>query len=382
MKYIFKKTLYKILIPVFDILGYILFLPAKLFRKKAPRNPKNILVVRLDHIGDFVCTTPVFKNLAACFPGAKITAIVNSASKDLALRDPNIHKVISFSPSYLARNEGSSQLKGLARVIKDIKTFGFDLGIEPRGDLISILIMWLGGVKYRVGYGITGGGFLLNKLCGYDESKHVIDRNLALLEVLDIPISTRLAEVYFSEKDEDEVEKLVGEKGVRPNHGLKTKLGQTPFSSAVVLHPFAGAKAKEWGHDKFQELIERLNKDNRSVILVGSKSDSGNFSGVFDIKGNLSLPQLACLIRRIGFFIGLDSGPANIAAALNVPSVIICSGTNMPQLWIPDNPNVRFVCRDTECKPCGLKVCMKEKHECMGPITVNDVYDKFKEIAN
>ena len=116
------------------------------------------------------------------------------------------------------------------------------------------------------------------------------------------------------------------------------------------------------------------------MILVGSKSDSGNFSDVFDIRGSLSLPQLACLIKRIGFFIGLDSGPANIAAALNVPSVIICSGTNVPQLWIPNNSNVKFVYKDIECKPCENKICPKKKHECMDQITVEEVLDKFKEI--
>lgn len=384
MKYVFKKKPYKALIPVLDILGSIVFFPLKLFKEKIPASVQKILVIRLDHIGDFVCTTPLFKNLKIKFPDAKIAVLVNFASKDLAYRNSDIDKVITFSPFYLARSEKSSNFKGLIRVIKDVKNIGFDLGIEPRGDLLSILIMWLGGVKYRVGYGITGGGFLLNEAHRYDESKHAIDRNLALLEALDISVSSRSPEVYFSEKDEDEVERLLRVKCAWiPVFAGMTRCGkEIAPDKAVVLHPFAGAKAKEWGHDKFQSLIEKLNKNNRSVILVGSKSDSGNFSNVFDIRGSLNLPQLACLIKRIGFFIGLDSGPANIAAALNAPSVIICSGTNIPQLWIPNNSNVKFVYKDTDCKPCGLKVCGKEKHECMESISVDDVYDKFKEIAN
>ena len=368
MRYVFKKTGYRIIASLLDAAGSVIFFPSRLFKRPVPSSPKRILVVRLDHIGDFVCTTPIFKNLKKQFPGSQITALINSASKELAFRDPNIDKVISFSPLYLARSDESATLKGLARIIKDVKNIGFDLGIDPRGDIISILIMWLGGVRYRVGYGITGGGFLLNKEVRYDRNMHVVDRNLALLKELNIPIEDKSLSVYFNEKDKETVEGLVGGKGVR--------------LSAVVLHPFAGAKAKEWGHDKFQSLIERLNKDNRRVILVGSKSDSGNFSDVFDIRGSLSLPQLACLIKRIGFFIGLDSGPANIAAALNVPSVIICSGTNVPQLWIPNNSNVKFVYKDIECKPCENKICPKKKHECMDQITVEEVLEKFKEIAN
>ncbi len=359
MAYAFKKLRYKILIPIVDVLGSVIFFPIKLFNRKPPKDPKSILVVRLDHIGDFVCTTPLFKNIKKIFPAASITVLVNSVSKDLAAINPDIDKIITFSSFYLSRGEKSSLVKGLARAIKDVKNIGFDLGIDPRGDLLSILIMWLGGVKYRTGYGITGGGFLLNKTYRYDESKHIVDRNLVLLEALDIPISSRSPEVYFSEKDKVSIS----------------------ANKAVVIHPFAGAKAKQWSQENFQKLIDRIKEIGHEAVVVGSKDDKGIFSNVIDMRGKLNLPQLAYLIKKTGFFIGLDSGPANIAAALNVPSVIICSGTNIPQLWIPNNPNVRFVYRDTECKPCGLKVCMKEKHECMDQITVEEIFDKFKEIA-
>lgn len=363
MNYMFKKKRYSLLMPVFDILGALIFFPIIIFKKNIPRGPKKILVVRLDHIGDFICTTPLLGNLKRHFPGARITVLINSVSKDLAYRDPNIDKVITFSPLYLARGDKTSTLKGLLRVIKDVRNIGFDLGVEPRGDLLSILIMWMGGVKYRVGYGITGGGFLLNKACKYDRSKHVIERNLALLEALDVPITYRSAEVYFNEKDKDEIEALARN------------------DNFVVLHPFAGAKAKEWPFDNFQKLIDRLKKDGRDILLIGSKNDRGAFENVIDLRGKISLPQLACLISKAGLFIGLDSGPANIAAALNVPSIIICSGTNIPQLWIPNNSNVKFIYRDTECRPCENKICPRSQHECMNSITAEGVFEEFRRLT-
>lgn len=373
MKYVFKNKVYRALIPVFDILGSMAFLPSKLFRKQAPVSPEKILIVRLDHIGDFVCTTPIFKNLKKRFPQATITVLINSASKELAYRDPNVDKVITFSPFYLARGDNSSQLKGLIRVIKDVKNIGFDLGMDPRGDLLSILIMWLGGIKYRVGYGITGGGFLLSKESRYDQSAHIIDRNLALLKDLDVPIEDKAPAVHFNEKDADGTEKLLHEKWNSSLRGQSLFFPEGPVK-AVVIHPFAGAKAKEWSRAKFQELIDRLKKDGLSVLLVGSETDEAYFTNVIDMRGRLSLPQLAYLIKETGFFIGLDSGPANIAAALNVPSVIICSGTNIPQLWIPNNPNVRFIYKDTGCKPCENKICPEERYNnCMESVSVDDV---------
>jgi len=379
MKYSFKKRIYKILIPAFDVLGSILFFPIRLFRKP-PSNPKNILVVRLDHIGDFVCTTPLFKNIKKKFPAAKITVLINSASKDLAYRDPVIDKVITFSPAYLSRNEKSSSLKGLMRVVKDVKALGFDLGIDPRGDMLSMVIMWLGGVKYRIGYGITGGGFLLNMEGRYDRSVHVIDRNLALLKYLNIPVEDRSPSVYFNDKDMEAVEKLLREKVTGPNQREIGVFEQIPFS-AIILHPFAGARTREWSRDSFQGLIDRLRGCGISIFLIGSGDDSIEYTGVIDMRGKFNIPQLAYFIKKVGCFIGLNSGPANIAAALGVSSVVISSGTNIVEDWIPPNKSARFIYRDVVCRPCENKICPKEKHECMNGITAEEVFGKFMEIS-
>lgn len=366
MKYVLKNTFYRILIPIFDLFGSLVFFPIKSY-KKPPANPKNILVVRLDHIGDFVCTTPVIKNIKKLFPKSKITVLINSASKDIAYRDPDIDKVITFSPFYLSRGDRHSTTKGLMRVVKDVRSIGFDMGIEPRGDLLSILIMWLGGVRYRIGYGITGGGFLLNWEGRYDSSSHVIDRNLSLLNSLGLNSFDRSPALYFNENDMSIVDDVISELKINKDR-------------SIILHPFAGATTREWHRDNFQKLIDHFTKEGMQVLLIGTRDESGGYPNVIDVRGRLNLPQLIYFIKIIGRFIGLNSGPANIAAALNVPSVIISSGTNIVEHWITDNPNVRFVYKDVSCRPCERKVCPKEKYECMDGITVEEVLNKFKEV--
>lgn len=371
MKYAFKKPAYIIIISLIDFFGRIVFFPLRFFGKKPPSNPKSILVVRLDHIGDFVCTTPVFKNLKKQFPGAKITALINSASKELAYRNPHIDKVITFQPFYLARGDNSSNIKGLMRVVKDVRNIGFDLGIEPRGDILSILIMWLGGVRYRAGYGITGGGFLLHRESRYDKNIHVIDRNLLLLKDLGISAEDRSPDVYFNDRDIAIVEDILKE--------IKTGEKDRP----VVLHPFAGAPAREWSKDKIQDLIDRLTSNNFSVLLIGTNNDAAGYRNIIDMRGRFNLPQLAYFIKSIGYFIGFNSGPANIAAALKAPSVVISSGTNIIEHWIPDNDKVRFVYdKNIECRPCERAVCPERGPGCMDSITVEEVFDKFMEIAS
>jgi heptosyltransferase-2 len=256
---------------------------------------------------------------------------------------------------------------GLSRVIKDVKNIGFDLGLDPRGDLISILIMWLGGVRYRVGYGITGGGFLLNKECRYDKNMHVIDRNLKLLKAIGVPVTDRSARIYFNEKDIAVVE------------GLLRPLGTRNDGKAVVLHPFAGAFTREWSRDKVQKLIDSMDRDGIKVYLIGTNKDAGLYDRVTDMRGKFSLPQLAYFIKKIGYFAGLNSGPANMAAALGVPSVIISSGSNIIEHWIPESAKTKFIYKGISCRPCEMKVCPKERYECMDGISVEDV---MKEIAS
>ena len=71
----------------------------------------------------------------------------------------------------------------------------------------------------------------------------------------------------------------------------------------------------------------------------------------------------------------------NIAAALGVPSVVIASGSNIIEDWMPPNNNTRFVYKDIVCRPCERKICPKERYECMEDISVEDVLDKFREIS-
>jgi heptosyltransferase-2 len=366
MKYVFKKKTYLFLVVLFDILGYIFFSPSKLFKKKFA--PKKILIVRLDHIGDFICTTPLFKIIKNNYPTSKLSVLVNPVVKNLADKNPYIDEVLIFEAFHLSREKKVS-LRSIITLIKKIREGKFDLGIEPRGDLVSIIIMFLGRVRYRAGYGITGGGFLLDKEVKYDKNKHIIEKNKELLKVLNLSMEEEVyPEVYFDEEDQRYIEKILEEINYRKGKG-------------VVLHPFAGTEAKQWNREKFKELITKLKEKGWSIFLVGTEKDKHNYKDIYDLRGKLTLAQLAYLIKRVGFFIGLDSGPAHIASSLGVKSLIICSGTNIVQNWIPPSENTWLIYKDVECKPCERKICFQRNHLCMEDINVEEVINKFDKMS-
>jgi len=367
MRYVLKNPLKLSLAVLVDIIGFFLFFPAKIFKRTAPQLPRNILVIRLDHIGDFVCLSPIFKNLKSAFGDAKITALVNSACQELAKANPYIDEVLVLDAPWLRKKKLIDCFAPLVAGLASTRKIKFDLGIEARGDFFSILIMFLAGVRYRLGYGITGGGFLLDKELRYERNAHAIDKNLGLLEAIPIAIIDRKPEIYFKDTDKFTVEALLDGIG-------------KDCKKQIVLHPYAGTKAKEWKRERFAELIKALTEDEFSVLLIGSQADGPGYDNVCDLRGQLNLTQLTYLIKKAGLFAGLDSGPANMAMSLEVPSVVICSGTNLPELWLPSNPKGRLICKDASCKPCELTICKQKTHLCMDSITVKEVIDAVKGI--
>ncbi|MCM8782577.1 MAG: hypothetical protein NC828_05975, partial [Candidatus Omnitrophica bacterium] len=100
MKYAFKNKGKFFLVFLFDFFGYIFFAPLKLFKANPP-DPNNILLIRIDHIGDYVNTAPLFRILKQKFPHAKLSVLIHPITKELAERDPNIDEVFVITPFWI-----------------------------------------------------------------------------------------------------------------------------------------------------------------------------------------------------------------------------------------------------------------------------------------
>ena len=104
------------------------------------------------------------------------------------------------------------------------------------------------------------------------------------------------------------------------------------------------------------------------------------------ILGTLTLKQLAALIDRADLFIGIDSAPMHMAAALKTP-VIAFFGPSGEHNWGPWGEGHNIIKKDMPCMPCGKAGCNDSKRsECLEAITVKDVIpfleDKISEIID
>ncbi len=339
MRYVFKKKIYIVLFSILDTVGSIIFFPIRLFSSKKDIDPKRILLIRADHIGDVINATVALRPLKDKFPNSRLDLLVPSWAVDLVKGDPSIDNVMDFDAPWFDRKKRGilDTIKGFCDMVKIIRRGNYDIAIDLRGDARHIAAMFLAGVKNRIGYGITGGGFLLTDQVRYKGKMHEAERNIALLESLGIKAFTHDVKLHLS-ADEENISFLKKEFGV-----------EGPY---VILHPVPGHSAKEWDDSHFARLAEYLYREKGFLpVFVGSSQDSGRISKIkeavnidlVDLSGKTRLVELGKLLKGASLFIGVDSGPAHIAAAMGAPTIILFSGANDPSQWAPKGENVKII---------------------------------------
>jgi heptosyltransferase III len=153
----------------------------------------------------------------------------------------------------------------------------------------------------------------------------------------------------------------------------------------IALHPGAGSKLKCWPLERFIELARRLtlNQKNRLLVIEGPAEEglayriSENLRGIESIVAKaVPLKLLSAVLERCRLFIGNDSGLAHLAAALNVPSIVLF-GPTLPQHWAPLGKHVTVLREPRGCRACASR---GGGHTCLLKISVDDVIRAMSEI--
>jgi ADP-heptose:LPS heptosyltransferase len=375
-KYIFKKSWKIFIVFIIDLLGFFIFLPYKIYHYFYRPKIKSILVIRLDQIGDVIQALPFFERIKNKFAGAKIYALVSKQTSFILESNKNIYKIFTFENSWFYKNY-KINLFEIFSVINKLKKEKIDMTFDLRGDFRNIILSFLIGSKKICGYGCTGGAFLLTDEKKYFRDMHEIDKNLLLISEksdniikIDFPTSdyniNEIKEFFNTQKLSDKIKK-------------------------IVIHPFAGTKAKLWGFNNFQMLINKIlqNHKNVKIFIIGSKEDKlyENFfiwnEATINCIGKFSLQSIIELIKRCDIYIGCDSGPQYFAAYSNKKTYIIYGYISNHLRWKPKIAEENFIgfSKPVDCGYCELEICPR-KNKCMNIITPNEVYTKIHSELN
>ncbi|WP_428485110.1 glycosyltransferase family 9 protein [Rhodopila sp.] len=322
---------------------------------------KRILVVKLDHIGDFVTALPPIRRLRQIFPQATITVLAGPASRAFASIEPCIDTFIPFAFFHARSQLGEQRLEKQAFTAlgEQLRPCHFDLAVDLRKHPSTRDVLKHTGARFLAGFDYLGQFPFLDIALDWDGDRtlqrkrsHVIDDLLALVNAIG----------HAAEADRLLMQPTPAP---MPLSDLPEPVQALFGKPVVAIHPGAGNITKQWPTEHFSALIDLLiERNDVNVLLIGGPDEVEvadtllqtvlHPASVGSMAGKTSLSDLPRLLLNCALYIGNDSGPKHIAAAVGIPTIGVHSGVVDPVEWGPLGPRAVALRRNMTCSPCYL----------------------------
>jgi heptosyltransferase-3 len=335
-----------------------------------------ILVLRLRSIGDIVLLTPALHLLREWRPDLRVLVVIEARFRELLEGNPDIDEVLSPGGG-----KGWSRIRSRLHALREIRRRKVDLCINLHGGPTSRWLLRASGARCKVGFAHHRSGSI------YDI--RVPDARTILGQPT-IHTAEHQASTFFylglPRQEIPRAQLFVGPERRAWWEEKRASLGIAPGQEYTMVHPTALYKTKEWAPEKFGQLGRYLEQETKlapiyscgpgeQVVLDAVQNASG--SRIRRLEG-VSLGQFAAALAGARLFVGNDSGPAHMAAALARPTVVIF-GSSSSAIWGPwpregVNPPRRIVQNPYDCNPCPGDRCYRfERPECILSVTFDQV---------
>jgi lipopolysaccharide heptosyltransferase I len=285
------------------------------------------LVIRLSSIGDIVHALPAVSALGETFPEAEIDWVVETRYAELLEDNPCVHRLVKLATLDWRRKLRSAEtFREVARGIRAVRAAKYDVAVDFQGLWKSAIIAWLSRSQKRVGFAKDwlrepGAAVFYTERVAPHDRRHVIERNLALVEYL----GARASRWHFPLPRRPEEEGFVDK-----------ELARWGSPEYVIINPGGGWTAKCWAPENYAELIRRLEAEVPwKLLLTGSPAEEVTIREILQqaearqaVYFPATLLQFVALARRAKLFVGCDTGPLHLAAAVGTPILGIYGPTD------------------------------------------------------
>jgi lipopolysaccharide heptosyltransferase II len=345
---------------------------------------KNILIMKLCCVGDVLFTTPAVRALRQGFPKAHLAYMVGSWSKGVIEDNPHLDQIITYDAPAHSSQHLPAYIRTLSCLL-ELRHRKFDLAVIFHRASFAGLFARLAGIPRRIGFDYGGRGRHLTRRVTFDSGKHEVDRYLDVVTALGCEPAGAQTEIRVTKENEKSARELLKAHGVKPEDrivGVLAGGGKNPGTSMPI---------KRWAADRFARLIDDMTGERLArVILIGGPGDEEVSQEVLrrttskpvSLVGKTTFKQLAAVLKRCNLFVGGDSGPLHMAAAVGTSTVGIF-GPSDPRLVAPRGKRHLAVWKHVPCSPCyqpdtvtigqDFSNCHKGSLECMDEISLDDV---------
>lgn len=341
-----------------------------------------VIVVKLGHHGDVLLASPVFTALKNHVPQAQIDALVYADTQEMLSQHPAISRVYEIDRKWKSGGMLSRALsEGL--LYRTLRSRRYDLLVHLSDQVRGAWLARMLGCRHAVAPERTAGQAVARRFWKHSFThryplvarRHVVELNLDALRRIGIQPSEaerRLVLVPGAEAEARAAELL--------------RTAGIPDDGFIHLHPASRWRFKCWTIEGTAALIDRLHAAGERVVLTAAPDGSeldlvaaicGRCGRApANLAGKLSLKTVAALAGRAKLFVGVDSAPMHIAAAMGTP-VVALFGPSGEAEWRPWRVAHRIVSSSVHpCRPCGQDGCGGGKvSECLTSIAPDAVLE-------
>ena len=341
-----------------------------------PQQPR-ILILKLDHIGDFIVGMPAIAHVRTAFPDAALTLVCASWNRPWAERTGWFAQVVQFDLFTKRNADWGGTTPDQFDEFKALGLADYDIAIDLRHDADTRPLLAMVGAKFHAGFCAPhdqGGGELdialpdvehISPARGTGQPVHAETRLMLLAMMVTATFLPMPA---------------------HPATRLLTDAAPPPGRPYVILAPGAGSPIRVWPEPRLAEIAQRLlDAADVDVILTGGPTEAPSAAEIAaalppgrvrNLCNSLPLADLPDLVRHCLLYVGLDTGTTHLAAALGVPTVALLTGVPNLDVWYPLGRNMRVVASRIACSPCYFKVAAQCPYgvPCLDAISVDDVW--------
>ncbi|MFA7267864.1 MAG: putative lipopolysaccharide heptosyltransferase III [Sterolibacterium sp.] len=343
---------------------------------------QRVLVVKLRHHGDVLLTSPLFSALKAAVPGITIDALVYADTAEMLTLHPDIAEVHTIDRHWKKLGP-LAQLRAELGLLGRLRSRRYDLVIHLTEHWRGAWLARLLGVRWAVTYRVPGRNRFWRASFSHQipraaaGKRHTVEAHLDALRRIGIQpdAAQRQLRLVAGAAADAHIDRLLAGR-------------QLAGRGFIHIHPTSRWLFKGWTTAGWVGLIDALQAEGWPVVL--SAAADGREQALVDaimaelakpaisLAGQLSLKQLAALTDRAVLFIGVDSAPMHIAAAMSTPTVVLFgpSGEHEWGPWNPCRPETFRVIASHHhtCRPCGLDGCGGGKvSDCLVSLSVAQV---------
>lgn len=354
--------------------------------KQKPRDQERILLIRPDHVGDVLLTTPAIQALRRARPSAELHALVGHWSADVIANFDDIDYVLTLPfPGFTRQTKLNwrSPYELLLASASNLRRIGYTSAIIFRPDhWWGAMLAQVAGIPLRIGYDLPDVAPFLTDAVPH-QYQHAVLQSARLVERLigALPAESLTLRYPVADADRSWVDGYLSEWGVQER--------------IFAIHPGAGQWVKRWDEGKWASVADTLcDQLEATVVFTGGDHEVALVRSIIShmqhracvMAGDTGIGSLAALYERALVVLGADSGPLHLAAAVGTPTVTLFGPADPVEFrqWGP--PDRHIVLTSTiGCRPCRILDWGGDDpahHPCVREIPVGSMLEAARRVVN